>query len=196
MNSEKTKEIKKALECCANLNGKSSCKDCPIGKKCYEDENLMPRLALTLINDLESENKELKKYRCDWLNSEKMHLQADMEDTEFELASSNRMLEEVNKENAKLKDRIAELEEEKARLEKVVKHFQELIEDGKLISSEQLKQFAERLKENLEEYRLENEYFTEHEPNGNLWQMNSSVFCIEVTQEGGLVDETLKEFEL
>lgn len=28
---------------------------------------------------------------------------------------------------------------------------------------------------------------------GNLWQMNASVFCIEVTQDGGLVDETLKE---
>ena len=62
MNSEKVKEIKKALEGCANCNGQSSCKDCPIVEKCYEDENLMPRLALTLINELEKENGELKKH--------------------------------------------------------------------------------------------------------------------------------------
>ncbi len=57
-----------------------------------------------------------------------------------------------------------------------------------------VQQFAERLKEKLEEYRLENEYFIKDEPNGNLWQLNASVFCIEVTQDGGLVDETLEEF--
>jgi hypothetical protein len=48
--------------------------------------------------------------------------------------------------NKALKDRIAELERENKRLDKVVKYNQELIENGKLVSSEQLKQFAERIK--------------------------------------------------
>lgn len=63
--------------------------------------------ALTLINELESENKSLQDL-C------------------------NKTYEDLTKEID--------------RLEKVGKHYQELIEDGKLISSEQLKQFAERLK--------------------------------------------------
>ena len=96
MNSEKVKEIKKVLNTWKIVFHGITNAD-----------------ILTLINELESENKELKKYRCDWLNSEKMHLQADMEDTEFELASSNRILEKVSKENQTLKDRIAELEEYK-----------------------------------------------------------------------------------
>lgn len=59
-----------------------------------------------------------------------------------------------------------------------------------------LKQFAEKVKDRLEEYRLEYEYFTPNEPNGNLWQLNASVFCIDVTQDGGLIDEILKESKM
>lgn len=46
---------------------------------------------------------------------------------------------------------INELEKEKAKLDMVVKHNQELIEDGKLISVERLKQFVEKLKEKVHE---------------------------------------------
>ena len=53
--------------------------------------------------------------------------------------------------------------------------------------------FAERLKETLNDYRLDNEYFIENEPNGNLWQMNSSIFYLEVLNDGGLIDEIAKE---
>lgn len=74
------------------------------------------------------------------------------------------------------------------------KSKKECLERVEIAKEKLLKQFAERLKEKLEEYRLENEYFIKDEPNGNLWQLNSSVFYIEVTQDGGLVDETLKEF--
>ena len=61
MESEKVKEIKKALECCLNpkLN---CCNDCPYNNNgrlsCLESEMLKD--ALTLINELESENKELR----------------------------------------------------------------------------------------------------------------------------------------
>ena len=61
MNSEKVKEIKKALECCLNpkLN---CCNDCPYNNNgrlsCLESEMLKD--ALNLINELESENERLK----------------------------------------------------------------------------------------------------------------------------------------
>ena len=111
MDSEKVKEIKKDIDFCTTKIGCEECSFMPImaSTNC---RNELLKNCLILINEFESENKELKKYRCDWLNSEKMHLQADMEDTEFELASSNRILEKVNKENQQLKDRIAELGKE------------------------------------------------------------------------------------
>ena len=101
MESEKVKETKKALECCANCNGQSRCKDCPIFAKCYEDENFMPRLALTLINELESENKRLK-----WENQV-------LEDKDTLLKKLGKMVQE----NQQLKDRIAELESDNKRLQ-------------------------------------------------------------------------------
>jgi hypothetical protein len=70
MEREKVEEIKKALECCANWNGQSCCNDCPIGfKKCFENGNLIPELALTLINELESENERLNKALVDNLKA-------------------------------------------------------------------------------------------------------------------------------
>ena len=102
---------------------------------------------------------------------------------------------DLRDDNNELKDRIAELEKENARLLDSV----ETVQNNRCVykcelTKNQLKQFAETVKNVLEDYRLENEYFTENEPNGNLWQMNASVFCIEVLQDGGLIDETLKEF--
>ena len=170
MESEKVKEIKKALEFCTSL--KKRCRDCDYNEiGCYK----LLKDSLTLINELESENERLK-----W---EKQTL----EDKDTLLAKVGEMVQE----NQQLKDRIAELE---ALCNKTYEDLTKEIDRLEKERGDQLKQFAERLKEKLEEYRLENEYFTEHEPNSNLWQMNSSVFCIEVTQDGGLVDETLKEF--
>lgn len=121
MNSEKVKEIKKALECCANLNGKSSCKDCPIGKKCYEDENLMPRLALALINELESENESCHEV----------------------LADLKTIIKQQN-------DRIAELEKEIKGNPSYAKGYADGIKNTyEVVIPDKLKQFAERLKEKL-----------------------------------------------
>jgi hypothetical protein len=63
-----------------------------------------------------------------------------------ELQTATILIEKRNNEIIELKDRIAELERENKILDKVVKYNQELIENGKLVSSEQLKQFAERIK--------------------------------------------------
>lgn len=65
MESEKVKEIKKALECIVNANAPKT------------EINYYGNLhldILTLINELESENAELKKYRCDWLMCGMRHL--------------------------------------------------------------------------------------------------------------------------
>jgi phage pi2 protein 07 len=53
-----------------------------------------------------SEYKELKKYRTDWLNDEKMHLQAELEDTEFELGCSNRLFQKVCEEKKELEKQL------------------------------------------------------------------------------------------
>ena len=94
---------------------------------------------------------------------------------------------ELEKHIQNMENEVRRVKQDRNRKEELASKYMDVYNDS-------LKQFAERLKEKLEKYRLENEYFTEHEPNGNLWQMNSSVFCIEVTQDGGIVDETLKEF--
>jgi predicted phage-related endonuclease len=132
MNSEKVKEIrialcqKRDLSCILNgqlkvvtnediltlINELEKCSE--IWQKLCADEVALNTPLKERINELESKNKELnnelKKYKMDWLNSEKMHLQADMEDTEFELFCANKSLDEVRADNKKLKDRIAELE--------------------------------------------------------------------------------------
>lgn len=69
-----------------------------------------------------------------------------------------------------------------------------LIEKGYGNVKMAIKQFADALKKAIERYRLDNEYFNENEPNSNLWQMNSSIFYIEVIEKGGLIDEVTKEF--
>lgn len=62
-----------------------------------------------------SEYKELKKYRTDWLNSEKMHLQAELEDTEFELGCSNRLFQKVCEEKKELEKQLEQVKQETAR---------------------------------------------------------------------------------
>lgn len=62
MNSEKVKEIKKALECMSGLCKDSLtdfCFNCEVDKKF--DEESACREALTLINELESENEILHR---------------------------------------------------------------------------------------------------------------------------------------
>lgn len=89
MESEKVKEIKKALECCTNNKG---CEPCPrLSKKPYYLADCRFALLadiLTLINELESENKRLMKLQ----------------------SRGGCRVAELGIENQQLKDRIAELE--------------------------------------------------------------------------------------
>lgn len=63
MHSEKVKEIKKALECCANVKEKCDNKKCYLFDKLEYPycERQLKKDLLTLINDLESENERLEK---------------------------------------------------------------------------------------------------------------------------------------
>ena len=119
MNSEKVKEIKKALACC---NG--GCNEaCPY----YHNSGCINDLLLdtiTLINELESENERLLDQR-------------------------NKTYNIWVKDTKKLKAQIAELEKENAKLLDSVETVQSNRCVYKcVLTKEHLKQFAERLKEN------------------------------------------------
>ena len=63
MESEKVKEIKKGLECCKeneDTNSLAYCHRCPFGGHVSCEQELYQK-SLTLINELESENKKYKK---------------------------------------------------------------------------------------------------------------------------------------
>lgn len=97
MNSEKVKEIKKALGNCQ----KNNCLDCPYfidEKRCRANDLLLD--TITLINELESENERLK--------DEVKVRQGFIEDYKI-------VCDKKDKENQQLKDRIAELEKETAK---------------------------------------------------------------------------------
>lgn len=129
MEREKVKDIKKALECCGKNN--PDCDNCPYsvggGSLCRQPE----QEALSLINELESENEKLNsRHRNLKINYNKIW----KDYREYEV------------ENQQLKDRIAEIEKENEILRKhnigyhVVNNHE---------AKEQLKQFAEILKENI-----------------------------------------------
>lgn len=92
MNSEKVKEIKKALKCCSE----GKCEKCLIGKKdirkCID---ILLKDTLTCINELESENERLRK--------------SDTSKEESSIEYYN-LYRDFKRENQKLKDRIVELE--------------------------------------------------------------------------------------
>lgn len=171
MNNEKVKEIKKVLKGLVD-DASNWLQNAMIGGVNLAD-------ILTLINELES---ELEKEQINNLNCD------------TELQYKEKRIAELEKENDEKYKRIMELEQDLVHAdEKVFYRECNVAFKENEIKQQAIKQFVERLKDSLEEYRLENEYFTENEPNGNLWQMNASVFCIEVTQDGGLIDQLAKE---
>lgn len=198
MNIEKVKEIKKVLEFQRdslvylkdNVVEYVSCKDILtlINELESENEKLKQhkreleggqRDLLKVIKEFDKETQQLKDRIAELetlCNKTYEDLAKEIDRLESENAYQKEHIELWFRKNEEKKNQIDELEKENARLEKVVKHNQELIEDGKLISSEQLKQFAERLKERMNE----GEYMGE--------KYKLSVF------RDIDIDETLKEF--
>lgn len=92
MNSEKVKEIKKALKCCSE----GKCEKCLIGRKDIRKcVDILLKDTLTLINELESENEILK---------------FNMRETENLSFQINQMNGNLILENQALKNRISDLE--------------------------------------------------------------------------------------
>lgn len=125
MESEKVKEIKKALECCLNpeLN---CCNDCPYNNNgrlsCLESEMLKD--VLILINELESENERLlaeKQKVLEYVKTDK-YAKLKKEDMCWGYQMRIGMLEhEIDRQ----KDQIAEMQEDKEKWQrKAVNYYQ------------------------------------------------------------------------
>ena len=144
MDSEKVKEIKKALEYCSNHSVSDCSNVCPYDKytRCRTE---LTKDSLTLINELESENERLNK--------------SDTSKEESSIEYYN-LYRDFKRENQTLKDRIAELEKENGELKehvtKVEKGIINIAKErnkkdelaSKFIDSynDSIKQFAEKLK--------------------------------------------------
>lgn len=153
MNSEKVKKIKKVLECMSGL-----CKDDRTFTcySCVINQNFTPerafKEALTLVNELESENERLVK---------------ELEDMPIPFMGcmlENQLLSDISKEKSgeikALKDRIAELEKENESLKKQLIAIDTLDETNfekrhnaiVFITKKELKQLAERMKKKFKDY--------------------------------------------
>lgn len=177
MNSEKVKEIKKGLECCSTLmdnNATSeeqdnSCNECPyrLNDRCSWK---LDGDALTLINELESENERLLG-----VAKEKIH---DI----GEMGYSNAI------EIKQLKDRIAELKKKNKDYYDRLNNLQTYIDNHEEIwkgnTNNTLKQFGKKFELNIGKY-LKKKY--------NDYQQDSFHYIIDKADVDICLDETLKE---
>ena len=118
MGSEKVKDIKKALENCQ----KNNCLDCPYfidEKRCKANDLLLD--TITLINELESDNKSLQDL-C------------------------NKTYEDLTKEIDRLENRVKELEEDIAKSMLGCEFLPECTNDKLKQFAERLKEKAKNLK--------------------------------------------------
>lgn len=147
MESEKVKEIKKALECCT-YKGCNHCSRLSKGYPIHLDDCRVNLLAdiLTLINELESENEALQKgvKRLKKRYNETITKNADECVKKFCETTMYHEQKKLVNENQQLKDQIADLEKQ-----------------GKvIISKEEYERLKKQLKE-LEEQRDKQAYITE-----------------------------------
>ena len=130
MNSEKVKEIKKALEYCSSHSVSDCSNVCPYDKytRCRTE---LTKDSLTLINELESENERLNK--------------SDTSKEESSIEYYN-LYRDFKRENQQLKNRIAELEKEnKSKTDTIT----DLLKNQEFYETEKLKQFAEKLRKKV-----------------------------------------------
>ena len=189
MESEKVKEIKKALEDNANYehHNKLSYID---GYKCktvdYAD-------ILTLINELESENKELRvvtdianerEYRKKFTDEWRKEQQKELDKQGNGHIAGHPDFDLVYKLYFEQKDRIAELESENKRLNKAINNVQKGFDNGEFISKDcqtrTLKQFVVQAKERCHNYYPSIDHYC----------------CSEKAVSVKDIDELLKEYEL
>ena len=189
MESEKVKEIKKGLECCSFLmdnNAPSeerdnSCNECPyrLNDRCSWN---LDKDALTLINELESENERLLEQRNKTYNiwvkdTEKLKDRIALLEKDNELLRNAKVVYETvdycYKDLKKAEKRIAELEKEnEVKTDTII----DLLKKQEFYEKEKLKQFAERLKEKAYQ--------------STDWSHGEHPMAVEVDY----IDETLEEF--
>ena len=220
MESEKAKEIKKALEertqhkpinCCnaeyveacgmycrhhrefvADMGSKN-------GQTCKNCDNFIATAAvkeyadiLTLINELESENKELRvvtdianerTYRKKFTDEWRKEYQKELDKQGNGHIAGFPDFDLVYKLYFEQKDRIAELEKENRQLSKAINNVQKGFDNGEFISKDckirTLKQFVERAKERCHNYYPSIDHYC----------------CSEKAVSVKDIDELLKEYE-
>lgn len=148
MESEKVKEIKKALEHCGE---KVTCKGCPMYNNepvidWFECKKDLLQKTITLINELESENERLSNTKIGELIKENKELEKEcVEWSELTLKKRRQTIE--------LKDRIAELEKENKDYYDRLNNLQTYIDNHEEIwegnTNNALKQFAEKVAKRL-----------------------------------------------
>lgn len=127
MESEKVKEIKKALECCT-IKGKK-CEDCQfVDKHPFSCVKKLLCQSLTLINEFESENEKLK--------TSEFNSCQELDNACTQIHSLEKQIAELGKENAKLLDSVETVQNNRCTTKCE-------------LTEKQLKQFAERLKEEI-----------------------------------------------
>ena len=192
MESEKVKEIKKALECQSTLS-LPKCEKCEykFGIVCKAEK--LFKDALTLINELESENKQIleedESLNGSWKNalkriagleSENETIKFNMQETEKANFNINQMNGNLVLENQQLKDRIAELENTiKNNLQYTKGYGDGVKATVEVAYPKKLNEFAERLKGKIGEF-------------DSLYQSCTDVSYSDLIKQA--IDETLKEF--
>ena len=103
-------EIVKALECCANGGSQKDCELCPIGIiKCFEQENLMPQLALDLINRQKAEIERLKIDLANEKNWGKIQTKQAVKDTAKEILITAIQLSDMCRDFYEFQNRLVDL---------------------------------------------------------------------------------------
>ena len=192
MESEKVKEIKNNIIICST---KIECKGCSLFPN-MESTNCRNKLladALTLINELESENKELRvvtdianerTYRKKFTDEWRKEYQKELDKQGNGHIAGHPDFDLVYKLYFEQKDRIAELEKENRQLSKAINSVQKGFDNGEFISKDcqtrTLKQFVVKAKERCHNYYPSIDHYC----------------CSEKAVSVKDIDELLKEYEL
>ena len=198
MESEKVKEIKKALECCSG----DCTKDCPLfGYNKNNDyktlcRDVLIKKSLTLINELESENEALQKgvKRLKSRYEEAIKKNADECVKKFCETTMYKEQEKLVNENQQLKDRIAELEKENDKLnERLIvfdpissfaENYAKGLREAEQIVLDMLMKIVERYRKKLDEQK----HFYE---TAEISHRDISITALNTAYR--YLDETLKE---
>ena len=143
------KEIIKALECC--IKPTNGCENCPYYKKeeCFD---MAKRDALNLINRQQAEIQALRenihnrKSRENKLRSKIKSFKATINELQHEREI---LIEDIHHSADQINEQIEEIEKQKRNTDVVIENYQNLCDRYIEARAEAIKEFAERLKEEI-----------------------------------------------